>query len=103
LGTLSITGDGLTVIVKVESGPEQLLRVGVKVIVAVITADVVLLAVKEGILPEPDAARPIAVFVLVQAILAPVGVELKLTAEVELPLQNCKSFSALTRGVGLIV
>ena len=40
--------------------------VGVTVIVAVIGALVLFVAVNEGTEPEPDAAKPIAVFELVQ-------------------------------------
>jgi hypothetical protein len=71
--------------------------------VALITAAVVLVAVNEAMFPEPDTARPIAEFVLAHVIEAPEGVELRLIAGVELPLQNCKSFNAFTRGVGLMV
>jgi len=44
-----------------------LVYLGVTVIVAVIGALVVLVAVKEEILPEPFATRPIAVLLLVQS------------------------------------
>jgi hypothetical protein len=45
--------------------------VGVTVIVAEIGAAVALVAVKEGILPEPLAARPIAVLLLVHVNVVP--------------------------------
>lgn len=59
-------GVGFTVIVKLTDPPPQPDAVGVTVMVAVIGALVVLVAVKAGILPVPDAARPMAVLLLVQ-------------------------------------
>ena len=62
---------GLTVIVNVVGVPVHPLAVGVTVIVAVIGDVVAFVAVKEGILPEPLAARPIAVLLLVQVNVVP--------------------------------
>lgn len=59
-------GVGLTVIVKLTGVPPQPVEVGVTVMVAVIGAAVALVATKLGMLPLPDAARPIAVLLLVQ-------------------------------------
>ena len=52
--------------VKLTGKPPQPVEVGVTVMVAVIGAAVVLVAVKAGILPVPDAPRPMAVLLLVQ-------------------------------------
>lgn len=53
-------------IVKLVLAPAQPFAVGVTVTVAVMALAVVLVAVKAAILPVPDAARPIAVLLLVQ-------------------------------------
>ena len=60
-------GLGLTVMVKVLALPAHALAVGVTLMVATIGALVLLVAVKEGILPVPAAAKPMAVLLLVQA------------------------------------
>ena len=59
-------GVGFTVIVKLTAVPPQPVDVGVTVIVAVIGAVVLLVAVKDGMLPVPLAASPMAVLLLVQ-------------------------------------
>jgi hypothetical protein len=59
-------GVGFTVMVKVTAVPLQPAADGVTVMVAVIGAAVPLVAVKAGILPVPDVARPIAVLLFVQ-------------------------------------
>ena len=62
---------GLTIIVKLSVGPEQLVppfvNVGVMVIEAVTGEVPVFIAVKAAILPVPFAASPIAGVLLVQA------------------------------------
>ena len=68
--------------------PGQPLSVGVTVIVAVIGAVVVLVAVKVGVLPLPEAAKPMAVLEFVQAKVAPAGVEVKAEAGTLAPLQT---------------
>jgi hypothetical protein len=60
--------------------PVQPFAVGLTVIVAVIGAAVLLVAVKEAILPEPVPARPIDVAVLLHAKLVPVVVLLNVNA-----------------------
>jgi hypothetical protein len=57
---------GLTVIVKVVGVPMHPFAMGVTVIVALIGDVVALVAVNEGILPEPLDERPIAVLLFVQ-------------------------------------
>jgi hypothetical protein len=59
-------GVGFTVMVKLTGRPPQPVEVGVTVMVALIGAVVVLVAVKAGILPVPEAPRPMAVLLLVQ-------------------------------------
>jgi hypothetical protein len=59
-------GVGFTVIVNVTAVPLQPAADGVTVMVAVIGVAVALVAVNDGILPVPDAARPIAVLLFVQ-------------------------------------
>ena len=63
---------GLTVMVKVVGVPVHPFAVGVTVIVAVIGDVAAFLAVSEGTLPEPFAARPIAVLLFVQVNVVPV-------------------------------
>ena len=79
-------GVGFTVITKLVDGPEQLFADGVTVIVAVIAALVLLVAVKEAILPLPLAPRPIAVLLFVQ--LYDVPVPLNVTAVVDILLHT---------------
>lgn len=63
-------GVGFTVIVKLIAGPVHVtppdVNVGVTVIVATRAALVVLVAVKPGIFPVPDAARPMPVLLFAQ-------------------------------------
>ena len=59
-------GVGFTVMVKLTDVPPQPVEIGVTVMVAVIGAVVVLVAIKLGMLPVPEAARPMAVLLLVQ-------------------------------------
>ena len=63
---------GLTVIVNVEGVPIHPFAVGVIVIVAVIGEVVALVAVNAGMLPEPLAASPILVLLLVHVNVVPV-------------------------------
>ena len=85
--------DGFTVIVKVCVAPEQVklpfVNVGVTEIVAVTGDNPVLTAVKIGIFPFPDAAKPILVlsFVQVYEVVPPVVVLEKVIAVEALPLQ----------------
>jgi hypothetical protein len=97
-------GVGLTVIVKLTGVPVQPeADEGVTVIVAVIGAAVLLVAVNDGILPVPDAARPIAVLLFVQLYTVPATVPVKLTADVPDPLQSNWSAGWFTLAVGFTV
>ena len=51
-------------------------------------AEVLLTAVKAGVLPDPEAAKPIAVLELVQVKVAPAGVDVKLDTGTLSPLQT---------------
>ena len=64
------------------------ITVGVTVMVAVIGELVLLVAVKAAILPVPDAARPMAVLLLVQLNTVPATAPLKVIAAVVAPLQT---------------
>ena len=66
LDTAVTEGVGLTVMVKLCGVPVQLLADGVTVMVAVMTDDVVLVAVKVDIFPLPLDARPIEEALFVQ-------------------------------------
>ena len=63
------------------------MSVGVRVMLALIGAAEVLMAVKEGTLPVPLAASPMAVLELVQAKVAPAGMLLKLLEGMVAPAQ----------------
>ncbi len=78
-GTITV-GNGFMVIVKLYSAPLQLFSEGITLIVAMIGIFELLIAVNEGILPFPLAARPISGFELLQLIVAPGGVLLKILA-----------------------
>jgi hypothetical protein len=61
-----ILGLGFTVMVNEIEFPTQLFNEGLTVMVEVIGAPVLLVSMKEGIFPVPDAASPIAVLLFVQ-------------------------------------
>ena len=63
------------------------MAVGVIVMVAVIAAVVPLVAVKDGISPEPLAARPIAVLLFVHVKVVPLTGPDKVVTGVEAPTQ----------------
>ncbi len=73
--------------VKVVGVPVHPFAVGVTVIVAVIGDVVALVAVKEGTLPEPFAARPIAVLLFVQVNVVPLTGPDKLVRGAATPAQ----------------
>ena len=77
----------MTVMVNVNGDPVQPLAAGITVMVAITGLVVVLVAVKEAILPAPLAARPIEVVLLVQLKMVPATGPLKETADVVVPLQ----------------
>ena len=87
-------GLGFTVIVNDSVGPEQLgvplEKEGVTVIVAVIGLAVELLTLNSLIVPEPDAANPIAGFEFVQlkVVVPPVLLVEKATADILVPLHK---------------
>jgi hypothetical protein len=74
-------------VVNVVGVPVHPFAVGVTVIVAVIGEVVALIAVNAGILPEPLAASPIAVLLLVHVNVVPVTGPDKLLAEQQLTAQ----------------
>ena len=93
----------MIVIVYVSGGPVQGVIDGVTVIVAVIGVAVMLVPTNEGTLPEPPAARPIAVLELVQVNVAPAGVLEKVLAGMVAPEQTIMSVTGFTTGFGLTV
>jgi hypothetical protein len=96
-------GIGFTVIVYVLGVPTHPARVGVIVIVPVIALPVPLVAVNEGVLVLPLAARPIAVLEFVQVNVAPVGLLVNVFAGTVAPAQTEILDSATTVGKGLTV
>jgi len=101
-GTLTV-GVGLTVILYVELFPTQLFAVGVTVIVADIGLVPVLVAVNDGMLPEPLAAKPIAVLEFVQVKVAPGVTLVKVLAGTTPLLQTVILAGTDTAGIGCIV
>lgn len=102
---LSVTtvGVGFTVMVNVETGPVHPFADGVIEIVDVIAVVPAFVAVKEGKLVVPDAAKPIAVLEFVQVKVVPATGPAKVfAATVELG-QAVTLVSAVTVGVGLTV
>ena len=77
--------------------------VGVIVTVPVMAAAVALVAVKAGTCPVPLAARPMAVFVLVQAKVAPAGVLVIAPIGIAVPAQTAMFAGAVITGNGLTV
>ena len=86
------TGFGYTVIVNVIGVPVHVLLlkvyIGVTVIVATLFEPVLLTATKDGIFPDPLAARPIVGSLFVQLNCTPIGVPVKLTGIVLAPLHK---------------
>jgi hypothetical protein len=70
-GDTVIAGDGLIVMLYEDVVPVQPFAVGVITMVAVIGVAPVFVAVKEGIFPDPLAARPMAVLLFVQVNVVP--------------------------------
>jgi hypothetical protein len=104
LATGDRAGVGLMVTEKLMEGPTQSLRVGVTVIVPEIGAPVLLIgAIQDGILPEPEAPSPIAVFELDHEKEAPVGKQEKTGITIVAPGQTEIFDSCEIIGVGLIV
>lgn len=80
-------GVGLTVMVNVMAVPTHPAKLGVTVMVPVMAAPPALVGVKVGKLPEPLAARPMAVLLFVQVNVAPVTLLPKAGGVTGLPLQ----------------
>ena len=83
--------------------PEQVLATGVTVTVSTAIEFSELSAVKEAILPEPVAAMPIVVLVLVQLYVAPDTEPLKTTGAVGVLLHRVWLVGVLATGTGLTV
>ena len=88
---------------KVELVPLHPLAVGRTEMMAVMGNKVILEAVKTGRLPVPDAARPIAVLLFVQAYVVPVTGLVNAMEATLSPLQNSRFPGRITVGVGLMV
>ena len=98
-----MVGIGFTVMVQVIGVPAHPAKVGVTELVAVIAADVVLVAVNVGVLPVPLAAKPIAVFEFVHANVAPEGILVNALAGTYAPLHTVLFAGTVTVGKGFTV
>ena len=96
-----IAGFGLTVILNVDVAPLHPLRVDATVTVDFACA-VVLAAVNAGRFPAPLAAKPVAVLLLVQPNVAPVGVEANVIRALVSPPHNIRLGGAVIVGFGLM-
>ena len=61
-----ISGVGFTVIANILAGPGQPFTIGLTIILAITGTPVLLIALNDAILPQPLAAKPIEVLLLVQ-------------------------------------
>ena len=101
--------DGLTVMVNVSAGPTQFTepfaKVGITVIVALMGAVPALVAVNEAMLPEPLAARPIAVLLFDHAydVVPPVRLVPNVIIPLARVLHRTISAGSVTCAVGLTV
>lgn len=95
-------GSGLMVIVKVPV-TLQPFNNPVTVIVAVIGDEVLFVAVKAGMFPDPDAARPIEVWVLVQVMVVPTGLAVNGIAAILSPAQRVMFAGIFSCGMGFTV
>jgi len=89
--------------VNVSVAPLQLLAVGLTFIVATTGAELVFVATKDGMFPEPLAASPIEVLLFVQLYVVPVTPPVNVTSVVEAPLHTAGSAITFVVGVGLTV
>jgi hypothetical protein len=95
---------GFTVIVYCCFDPLQLFNVGSTSTVLVIAEAIVLVAVKDGVLPVPlPDPKPTAVLLFVHAYVAPDGVDENAEAATVAPLHGVRLVSVLNVGVGFIV
>ena len=79
--------EGFTVMVKYMTAPVQLLYVPFTAMLATLTVFVVFVAVKAGMLPVPDAGRPMAGLLFVHENVVPAMELVKLRGKVRSPLQ----------------
>lgn len=103
LETGLITGVGSTETVNEDAEPAHVFSVGVTSTTPLVAADPLFVAVKEGKLPVPFAARPIEALEFAHAYVAPGGVLVKLTAPEVAPLHTVKLLTGVTTGSGSIV
>jgi hypothetical protein len=97
------TSEEFTVMVYVTAAPEHPLAVGITEMVAT-TGDVpVLVPLKEGMFPVPDAGMPMDGSVLVHAKVVPEVVLVKEVAATLNPLQTAMLAGTVTLGVGFTV
>lgn len=94
-------GRGCTVIEKILLLPAHPFSVGVTVMLAVILLVPALFTMKLGIFPDPLAAKPTLLLLLVQLYTVPEIAPVKLMALVDRPLQSVCEPMALTVGMGL--
>ena len=83
--------------------PVHPLSIGVRVRIAVIGVEPVLIAVKDGMFPVPLAASPMAVLELDQLKVAPAGVLVNNTGGTVAPVHTVVLAGRLTSGNGLRV
>lgn len=102
LDTAAIIGVGLIVIVKLTGAPTHEFSVGVTETVPLIGVEPVLVPWKAVMLPVPLAPSPIAVFVFVQAKVAPFGVLVNAAGLTD-PTHWVMFVGTVTSGVGLTV
>jgi len=94
-------GVGFTVMVNVLDEPAQLFTDGVTEIVAIIGVNPVFMAVKEGIVLEPEAAIPmLCVLVAIQLYVAPITVPEKLRVALVSPAHRTRFGVTFTSGFG---
>ena len=107
LGGAATFAPGFTVMVKVTGVPVQvipaLVYTGVTVTVAVTGALLLLMAIKDGTVPVPPAARPMLILLLLQLYTVPPTGPAGVTAVVDVPLHNVWLAIAFTDGVGFTV
>lgn len=102
-GVTTSTGLGLTVMLKEAGVPGHPLAVGVTETVEVTGNTVLLVAVNEGVLPEPLEARPIDASELIHSNVVPGVVLVKFEVGIFIPSQTTVSDGTITFGPGLIL
>lgn len=98
-----LPADGATAMVKLVGTPAHPLAIALVVMVAVCDTPVLFVEANEGMLPVPEAPRPMAVLLFVHERVVPATELTKFTADVIVPAHSVWLLTAPITGLGLTV